>query len=96
MSGVAGRSGPPGNTNSSQDNRLFGSAVRRYAIQNPEKLNAVVESLFTNASTGDVQAANTIGDRLDGKPAQAITGADGGPLEIVNVPWLKDRDLAGR
>ncbi len=42
-------------------------------------------------------ALNEIGDRLDGKPAQAITGPDNGPLQIqdVNRPqltkeeWLK-------
>jgi hypothetical protein len=28
-----------------------------------------------------------LGDRLDGKPAQAITGADGGPLQVEKITF---------
>jgi len=88
---------PAGNKNSTADKRLFADAVRRLAVQQDGKaIREVVESLFKEAKEGDVQAIKEIGDRLDGKPAQAITGADGGPLEIMQVPWLKERDLAGR
>jgi len=30
-------------------------------------------------------------DTLDGRPAQAIVGADGGPIEILEVPWVTGR-----
>jgi hypothetical protein len=32
-----------------------------------------------------IRAANSLLDRWGGKPAQAITGDDGGPIEIANV-----------
>lgn len=58
---------PEGNKNSSKSNRLYGETIRRVAIQNPEKLRAIVERLFDKAADGDIQAAREIGDRLDGK-----------------------------
>ena len=71
---------------------MFANAVRRMAIQeNGKALRKVVETLFSSAGEGDVQAIKEIADRLDGKPAQAIVGADGGPLEVVQVPWVQDR-----
>jgi hypothetical protein len=39
--------------------------------------------LVTAAEQGDIAAMKEIGDRLDGKPAQAITGEGGGALEII-------------
>ncbi len=97
MAGVAQRSGPPGNKNSSAKNRLFADTVRRMAVQeNGKRLRAVVESLYTSAEQGEVPAIKEIADRLDGKVPQGIVGADGRPLQIVEVPWLKGRDLAGR
>lgn len=86
MSGVAGQSGPPGNTNSSAEKRSFANAVRRAAVQNDgERLRKVVDRLFDNAEAGEVQAIKEIADRLDGKPAQQVNlaGADGEPLHIV-------------
>jgi hypothetical protein len=50
-------------------------------------LRSVAKALIDKATTGDVQAIREIGDRLDGKPAQAIehSGGDGGPLQISIV-----------
>lgn len=50
-----------------------------------ETLRKVSEALLNKAIDGDITAAKEIRDTLDGKPAQAITGADGGPLEIAKV-----------
>lgn len=38
--------------------------------------------IFDKALAGDMTAAKEINDRLDGKVPQALTGEDGGPLEI--------------
>ncbi|MDE2099595.1 MAG: hypothetical protein KGL39_20250 [Patescibacteria group bacterium] len=44
------------------------------ADENPRSLRLVARKLLDRALSGDVQAIKEIGDRLDGKPAQAITG----------------------
>ncbi len=40
------------------------------------KLDELAESLITAAKGGDISALKEIGDRLDGKPSQAIVGGD--------------------
>lgn len=89
---MAESGGQPGNQNSTHEKRLFANAVRRAAVQQDGKaLRKIVDSLFDKASEGDVSAIREVADRLDGKPAQAITGADGGPVEVT-VGWLTQRD----
>lgn len=51
-------------------------------------LRAIASALIVKASGGDVQAIKEIGDRLDGKPAQAIIGGDDTDPAIV-VTWQK-------
>ena len=48
------------------------------------KLNQIATKLVELAVNGDMQAIKEIGDRVDGRPAQAmeLTGKDGGPVEI--------------
>lgn len=88
---------PQGNKNAVKANRLWGSTIHRVITQdNSKKLREAAESLVAEAIAGDVGALRELGDRIDGKVPQGIVGADGGPLEIVSVPWLKGRDLAGR
>lgn len=56
----------------------------------PKKLRKVADAVVAAAIDGDVTAAREIGDRLDGKPTQAITGAEGGPVEhIIEVVYVK-------
>lgn len=40
------------------------------------KLEELADSLITAAKGGDISALKELGDRLDGKPAQAIVGGD--------------------
>lgn len=42
---------------------------------------------------GDVQAIKELGDRLDGKPAQAVVGGDeeDAPVQI-EVTWKRNED----
>lgn len=49
-----------------------------------KRLAALANKLVDAGLEGDVSALKEIGDRLDGKPSQAHTGPDGGPL-VVNV-----------
>lgn len=63
---------PVGNKNSSRENRLFTNALRRKAIQNPEVMQAVVDSIYAEAMNGNIQAAKEIFDRTDGKAIQQL------------------------
>lgn len=86
---------PEGNQNSTLEKRMFANAVRRAAIQQDGKaLREIVDGLFDQAKSGDVQAIKEIADRLDGKPAQQVNlaGADGGPLKIEVVKFANDTD----
>ena len=47
-------------------------------------LEALAEKLLEQAEAGDISALKELGDRIEGKPAQAITGGDGGPL-VINI-----------
>jgi len=52
-------------------------ALEKFAHRNPDRLLKLAEKTFDLADKGDMGAVREIGDRLDGKPSQAITGADG-------------------
>jgi len=89
---VAESGGQPGNKNSTKEKRLFADAVRRLAIQqNGKELREVIESLFASAKAGEVPAIKEIADRLDGRVPQAIVGPDNGPIQVLEVPWVRDR-----
>lgn len=61
-------------------------------VKKGEALRKVAEAVVQRALVGDKDAWKEIGDRLDGKPAQAITGADGGPVQ-VEATWLSGRSV---
>ena len=64
---------PSGNTNAKKENRLWGDAIRRAIAQSDgEKLRRIADKLIAMAEDGDLQAMKEIGDRLDGKPSQAV------------------------
>ena len=60
-------------------------------VKRGEALRKIAETMVTQAIVGDKDARRDIADRLEGRPAQAITGVDGGPVEILGVPWVSDR-----
>lgn len=62
---------------------IMRAVKRRDSGEDPQALEKLADTLVTVALTGDVPALKEIGDRLDGKPAQAITGGDGGAVEII-------------
>lgn len=72
---------PVGNQNAKKDNRRWAETLNRAIVQDDGKrLRDAAEKLLDAAASGDLQAIKELADRLDGKPAQAITGAEGEPL----------------
>ena len=75
---------PTGNKNSSRSNRAFGKIVKKLGIQEDAKrLHRVAEALYRKAEDGDISAIKELGDRVDGKASQEITGDSDAPITIV-------------
>jgi hypothetical protein len=72
---------PLGNSNAAKG-KMFYDQLRKIAVQEPHRLRAVAETLFSAAETGEPWAVKELIDRMDGKPMQQteITGADGESL----------------
>lgn len=62
-------------------------AVMRNAEDGGKKLAKLADALVTAGLAGDVPALREIGDRLDGKVPQAVTGEGGGPVALA-ITWL--------
>lgn len=77
---------PEGNDNSSVNNRLWANTIRRAIAQSDaDRLRRIAEKLLSEAEEGKPWAMRELGDRIDGKAAQAIVGADGGPVQIEAI-----------
>ena len=64
--------------------QLIAALNETAANRDISKLRAVVNALIDRAQEGDIQAINTILDRVEGKVPQAIAGEDGtGPVRIL-------------
>lgn len=87
---------PLGNQNAAKGRRFAAIAERVAASEKYVRLEGAVIALFDKAKSGDLKAIEIVRDTFDGKPAQAITGVDGGPLQVQDVPWLGKRGLARR
>ena len=73
-----------GNKNSSKENRIWGKIVKKLAVQEDyAKLHKVANALFDKAASGDVSAIKELGDRLDGRATQEITGDSDAPITVV-------------
>lgn len=83
---------PEGNENSSVNNRLWANTIKRAIAQSdPDRLRRIAERLLTEAEEGKPWAIRELGDRIDGKAPQAITGGDGGPLVVQVVKFADDQ-----
>jgi hypothetical protein len=51
-------------------------AIKRREQEDPQALEKLAEKILLAVDAGDVSAMKELGDRIDGKPAQAITGGD--------------------
>jgi hypothetical protein len=56
--------------------------------EDSKALRQIARSLIAAASEGKMDAIKEIGDRMDGKPAQAIIGGEEDDPAIA-VTWLK-------
>ena len=82
---------PKGNQNSNKNNRAWGKVVKKLAIQEDAKrLHNVAEALFRKAEDGDIAAIKELGDRIDGKASQEITGDSDQPITIVVKTGIED------
>lgn len=82
---------PLGNTNAAKG-KLFYDQLRKIAIQQPQRLVNVAESLFAAAEAMEPWAVKELLDRLDGKAVQQteLTGAEGSPLVAgIQVTFIK-------
>lgn len=72
---MANAGAPKGNKNATK-NKLWQDALQKELSgnRNQLKLRKIAKKLIAMAEEGDIQAIKEIGDRLDGKPAQAIIG----------------------
>lgn len=82
---------PQGNKNVEKGKAWAGAiraALAQYTdakVKKGDALRKVAEVVVQKALAGDKDAVKEIGDRLDGKPAQAIVGHDGGPVTVEIV-----------
>lgn len=82
MAGVKGRSG----TNKGQD-KPWREAIMlavKESDGDAHKLRKLARALVTAGIAGDVSALREIGDRLDGKPTQAVTGELTGTFTVIS------------
>lgn len=90
MTFVKGRSGNPGGRGTE---KVWRDAIRRAVArrepldpsEKPQRLDLLAEAAVKAGLSEDVAALKEIGDRLDGKVPQAITGdSEGDPL-VINI-----------
>lgn len=77
---------PQGNTNAT-DGRIWRAAIRRALekrsqVDKIDALERIAEALIEKALEKDVPALRELGDRLEGKANQTISGEGGGPIII--------------
>ncbi len=86
---MATSGGQPGNQNAKKG-RLWQEAIKRAVARKfngdlNHGLDSLAEKLVEAVSEGDLPALKEFGDRIDGKPAQAIVGGDEGdsPIKLL-------------
>lgn len=86
------RGGQPGNNNAKK-NKMFYDRIQKHLIQNPHKLEKIVETLVQEAQNGEPWAVKEIMDRVDGKAVQSteISGTDGNAIEISQIEFVIKR-----
>jgi hypothetical protein len=84
-------SAPLKNQNSRKDNRIWGKTIRKLAVQEGAKrMHRVAEALFKKAEEGDVASIKELGDRIDGRAEQTISGDSDQPITIVVKTGIED------
>ena len=85
---------PKGNNNATKT-KAWSNALRRELAgeQNAEKLAALAKKVYQDALSGNMQAVKEIGDRLDGKPVQAVEGTGENGLITIAFSNLDEEVL---
>ena len=78
---MAERGAPLGNTNATKNKPFWHAVTRAIAQEDGKRLRDAAEMLLDAAAAGEPWAINTLADRLDGKPNQAIEHS--GDLVVV-------------
>ena len=75
------------------ENRQWAAALRRALVQSKDGqgMRKLADKVVDMGFKGDMAAIRELGDRIDGKAIQEVSGEGGGPLQIVITPV--DADL---
>lgn len=88
---MAKRGAPLGNNNGAKGS-MWADALRMELAQDKQRIRKLTRALLDKAESGDIPALKEIGDRLDGKANQSISGPNGSPIaaavEISTRPQL--------
>ena len=58
--------------------------MRKLAVQEDyRRIHNVAEALFKKAEDGDISAIKELGDRIDGKSMQEISGNSDAPITVI-------------
>ena len=85
---------PIGNTNAVKG-KMFYDRLRKCLVQEPQRLEKIVDQLVTQAELGEAWAVKEVIDRLDGKAVQTteMQNSDGTPLlSGIQVMFVKPTD----
>lgn len=91
---------PVGNQNAARA-KVWRAAImralerRKPADERIQAIDELADKLISLVALGDLGALKEFGDRIDGKPAQAVTVAgdeDGGPVKTVNEILIRAVD----
>lgn len=87
---MATRGGQPGNRNPAKGKEWF-DALRKQVVQRGT-LDKMAVAVCEAAEKGELWAVQEVGNRFDGKPAQALelSGPEGDPIETVTRIELVD------
>lgn len=82
---MAGRRGPPiGSKNGRPRPRIWSNAIRSAMLKRggkgAKRLKTLANALLDKAESGDVAALKELGDRIEGKVPQSVTGPEGGAI----------------
>ena len=83
---------PIGNSNAAKG-KMFYDKLRKCLVQEPQRLDKIVDQLVTQAELGEAWAVKEIIDRLDGKAVQTLENGDGSPLlSGITVTFVRPSD----
>lgn len=85
---------PLGNSNAVKG-KMFYDKLRKCLVQQPQRLDKIVDQLVMQAELGEAWAVKEVIDRLDGKAVQTtqMENADGTPLlSGITVSFVRPTD----